>query len=120
MKRARERRLGDRVLMSRAAKLVEDGGRVSEIKILDLSPTGARIMAPQSLDIPHYFTLRIPRDGSESRVERVWRNGIEVGLRFVNDASAEAPSRPEAAAVPPPAAGARLSLAALRGMIKAR
>jgi hypothetical protein len=104
------RRLGDRVATGTTAQLIDDAGCVTDIRIKDISPSGARIETSYGASVPKVFTLRASRDRKEHRAEVVWRQGIEVGVRFVTEEIL-------ATQLPPPVAIAttrRLSMSELR------
>ena len=51
--------------------------------VRDISDTGARVRVDGSVSAPDTFELIIQIDGLEASCEVVWRNGSEVGVRFL-------------------------------------
>jgi hypothetical protein len=51
--------------------------------VRDLSDTGARIRVESSLSVPDTFELIIEMDGLEANCQVVWRNGKEVGVKYL-------------------------------------
>lgn len=51
--------------------------------VRDISATGARVRVDGSVSAPDTFDLIIQIDGLEASCEVVWRNGNEVGVRFL-------------------------------------
>ena len=51
--------------------------------VRDISDTGARVRVDGSVSAPDTFELIIQIDGLEASCEVVWRNGNEVGVRFL-------------------------------------
>lgn len=51
--------------------------------VRDVSATGARLRVDSSLTIPDTFELIIEVDGLEANCQVVWRNGNELGARFL-------------------------------------
>ena len=51
--------------------------------VRDISDTGARVRVDGSVSAPETFELIIQIDGLEASCEVVWRNGNEVGVRFL-------------------------------------
>ncbi len=111
MKDPTGRRLGDRTPTRMAAKIIDDAGCVTNVSLRDISPSGARIETGYGAVIPRRFVLRLARDGRDCRVELVWRNGVEAGVRFIREDAPVAAPPPRPVAVAP---AARVSLADLR------
>jgi hypothetical protein len=61
--------------------------------VRDISTTGARVQVEGSICAPDTFDLLIPLDGLEASCEVVWRNGQEVGVRFITAPRMVAPKR---------------------------
>ena len=53
--------------------------------IRNLSDGGARLKVQGLFRPPHEFDLLVPADDWEAGCEVVWRNGNELGVRFVTD-----------------------------------
>jgi len=104
------RRLGERIHARAPGKIVDDANCLTDVTVLDLSSSGARIEIPYAASLPRAFRLRVARDGSERLAEPVWRSGTEAGVRFLCDNDLAAPTP---APLPPPVAP-RISLADLR------
>ena len=86
---ALERRLGKRRPTLSRARIVDQAGYVTEVWVRDVSSTGVRLETPPYANIPRRFTLlRADRDQREVEAEIVWRNGVDVGARFVTEKSA--------------------------------
>lgn len=61
--------------------------------VRDISTTGARIRVDGSVSAPDTFELLIALDGLEASCEVVWRNGNELGARFLSAPRVVAPKR---------------------------
>ena len=75
------RRLGERVAGRTRARIVDENGCITDVYVLDLSTSGARIETPLDASIAKQFTLRIA--GRETGAEIVWRRGRDLGARFI-------------------------------------
>jgi hypothetical protein len=51
--------------------------------VRDISDTGARLKIDGSVSAPDTFDLIVDMDGLEASCEVVWRNGKELGVRFL-------------------------------------
>ena len=51
--------------------------------VRDISDTGARLRIDGSVSAPDTFELIVDMDGLEASCEVVWRNGKELGVRFL-------------------------------------
>ena len=103
MKRDVQRRLSERIGVAAAARIVGDGSRVVDCKVLDLSANGARLEIPWKSRLPNQFTLSVPKHGIERQAEVVWGSGDEVGVHFLFDETdAIEPSVPSLPVVPQP------------------
>ena len=78
------RRLGERVVKDSNGRVINAGGYVTEVKVRDISATGARIEVAIADVIPQRFYFYASRHAPEQAAELVWRKGREIGLRFVN------------------------------------
>jgi hypothetical protein len=106
------RRLGKRVAGRTRARIVDLNGCVTDVYVLDLSTSGARIETPLDASIARCFTLKIA--GRETEAEIVWRRGRELGARFVVADEAAGKARPLVAP-----AIKKVSLDQLRGLARA-
>lgn len=61
--------------------------------VRDLSVAGARLQVDCPDSIPNTFDLLIELDGFESECEIVWREGKQVGVRFLAEPRISAPKR---------------------------
>lgn len=61
-------------------------GQVSPIPcvLLDISKSGARLHAHEPAELPERFQLQIESDSTTHTCEVVWRNGNEIGVKFVD------------------------------------
>jgi hypothetical protein len=71
--------------------------------VRDLSATGARLRADNSIAIPDTFELIVELDGLEARCEVVWRRDGEVGVKFASAPRMVAPKRAQVVGAPVPA-----------------
>ena len=53
--------------------------------IRDLSPSGAKLVAIDAVELPDRFDLQISGRDRWYRAEVVWRRNAEVGVKFVAD-----------------------------------
>lgn len=90
------RRLGVRTPMQARARVYDTVGRSVEVSIRDISPHGARLLAPAETAIPREFLIRFGE--YEARGEIVWRKGENLGIRFVRPGEDEGRVRPQAPA----------------------
>ena len=79
-----ERRLGDRKSVKLGACLVDTNGAVTDVTILDLSRTGARLATPWGCKLLAALTLRSEGTILDQQVELIWRKDREAGVRFVS------------------------------------
>jgi hypothetical protein len=80
-----------RMMVQPVAILRPDGELVCECTLRDVSDTGARLkLAKQvssAIDIPQEFILSLSKRGNIFRqCETVWRQGDELGVRFISRA----------------------------------
>jgi hypothetical protein len=109
----RELRKTKRTPRRQAAWVVLDGGTQMPCVLWDISEAGARIAAPRASGLPKVFGLFLTKDGTSRRFCHVaWRRGGQLGVQFIDEASANIdlePSpawmrrRPVVAAAPAPA-----------------
>ena len=76
-----EKRIQERTATSMPAHLFSDRVNV-DCEILDLSASGARLRVRPGLFLPKHFTLRAPELGGDKAVEVMWRNKVQLGVRF--------------------------------------
>jgi PilZ domain len=51
--------------------------------VRDVSPSGARIVMPEGVDLPEQFVMRLPQFKRPRTCVRRWQSGQEVGVEFV-------------------------------------
>ncbi len=78
------RRLGERAVKDSNGRVIDAGGYVTEVKVRDISATGARIEVAIADVIPRRFYFYASRHAPEQPAELVWRKGRQIGVRFVN------------------------------------
>ena len=87
-----ERRRSPRRLLGRVATLLAtDSAKERFCLVKDISEGGVRLTA-NGYEIPEKFVLHFPggRPQQDGTYQVVWRNGQEVGAKYLNDASAAA------------------------------
>jgi hypothetical protein len=109
MKNDTGRRLGDRTPKNMRADMIDAAGCITEVQILDISATGARIELAWGDAVPQRFGLRFGKDHQEHRAELIWRESRYAGVRFIPDDEAQAGQAAKPAAVNKP-----ISLSELR------
>ena len=72
------RRLGERCKTSQRAEMFDAKNCITEVRVLDISTTGARIEVAPGESISRQFEIRISRNGEKRAAEVVWRNGREA------------------------------------------
>ncbi len=82
----KERRLGDRKKTDLTAQIVGEKGAIADIRLLDISPTGARLAIAAELDLQKNIKLLLGRCKIEKYAELVWRNATQAGIRFISEA----------------------------------
>ncbi|MSP26314.1 MAG: PilZ domain-containing protein [Myxococcales bacterium] len=78
-----DRRQGIRLEVKTSARLLRHG-HLRPCRLLDLSPTGARL-GSEHMDLPVVHPLELPvAGGGTLRVSArvVWRHGVECGVKF--------------------------------------
>lgn len=55
------------------------------IDIRDLSPGGARIVAPEGVELPETFVMNLPGKRRTRNCILRWQSGNEIGVEFAND-----------------------------------
>ena len=53
-----------------------------DCEIRDVSPGGARIVAPEGVDLPDEFVMRFPQFKRPRTCLRRWQSGREFGVEF--------------------------------------
>lgn len=77
-------RRGSRLLLE--GKIVSrDGTSVIDVKIRDMSATGAILRIPPSVNLPENFSLLVVSDGKRYPVEKRWRKGERLVVQFVDE-----------------------------------
>jgi hypothetical protein len=69
-----------------------DGSWQRDCSIGDLSDTGARLTIRGSvddIDTQEFFLMLSPTGNAFRRCERIWLNGDEIGVRFLEEAPAD-------------------------------
>ena len=72
---------GARVLLD--GKIVSADGSGVDVKIRDISATGAILRVPLNVKLPESFNLLIVSDGTLRPAEKRWRKGERVVVKFV-------------------------------------
>jgi PilZ domain len=62
---------------------VQDGA-TSECQVMDISKTGAKIVAVMSLSLPERFQLAFSKGGETRSCEVIWRHGRVLGVKFAH------------------------------------
>lgn len=107
------RRLGVRTPTSMRARLFDDSGASTSALMRDLSTRGARLVVGPDARVPRRFVIRFGE--YEAHAEIVWRNGGEVGIRFVLAEDEIGRVRP-----PRPIVAPKTPLADLRNAVRPR
>ena len=90
----RGRRLGERKLTRTRAKITDAADFATDVWLRDISSTGARLEPPRFAELPRRFTLRNAVPGRDVEVELVWRDGVDIGVRFVTAQDEEPRAKP--------------------------
>ena len=78
------KRRGSRLLLE--GKIVSrDGTTVIDVKIRDVSPTGAILRMPPYVYLPENFSILVVSDGKRYPVEKHWRKGERLMVQFVGE-----------------------------------
>lgn len=81
---ADEARIAPRRRTLKAGKIAYNDRHVTiGCTVRDVSATGARLRVEGSVSAPDTFELLIDLDGLEANCQVVWRNGPDVGVRFL-------------------------------------
>lgn len=77
-------RRGSRLLLE--GKIVSrDGTTVIDVKIRDMSATGAILRIPPNVNLPENFSLLVDSDGKRYPAEKRWRKGERLVVQFVGE-----------------------------------
>jgi hypothetical protein len=81
-----ERRVAKRRTLHWDAVIADTAGAVvSKCDLDNVSATGAKLVLPKPLKVPDRFVLVLSKGGNVQRHCHVeWRNGNELGVRFVH------------------------------------
>ncbi len=78
------RRRGSRVLLE--GRIVSLGGTtLADVKIRDMSATGAILRIPLNVTLPENFRLLVVADGKFHTAEKRWRKGERLVIKFVRE-----------------------------------
>ncbi len=102
------RRHEDRKKTQITATVYCQNGAVDDIKLIDISATGARLDVPTEMALTKHFRLLLGRSKIEKHAELVWRTSTEAGVRFLSDEEIASLQKPAKAAL------AKVRLADLR------
>ncbi len=69
----------------KATIFIEEGEPLSEIVIVDLSPTGARATTKSDDPLPDMFQINIPSRDETRYVKLRWQKDKQVGLEFIRN-----------------------------------
>ena len=77
-------RRGSRVLLE--GRIVSrDGTTVIDVKIREISATGAILRIPPNVNFPENFYLQVVADGKRYPAEKRWRKGERLVVKFVGE-----------------------------------
>jgi transcriptional regulator of acetoin/glycerol metabolism len=77
-------RRGSRVLLE--GRIVSlDGTTVIDVKIREISATGAILRIPPNVNFPENFYLQVVADGMRYPAEKRWRKGERLVVKFVRE-----------------------------------
>jgi hypothetical protein len=86
------KRRGSRVLLE--GRIVSrDGTTAIDVKIRDISPTGALLRLPSNVNLPENFSLLVVSDGMLYPAKKRWRKGERLELQFVGEPRFTAPRK---------------------------
>ena len=74
-----------RYLVSKQANIVVGSKSCAEVRIMDLSATGARLIASQKVDLPATCDLWVGAEQLRYPIEVVWQRGVEIGVIFIGE-----------------------------------
>ena len=79
-----DRRTAERIAVSAPASLIFENDAVVNCTTIDLSRAGVKLLYPKGNPLPGDFRVSVPAARIRNRRARmVWRNGDELGIRFV-------------------------------------
>lgn len=78
-----KRLVGRRRCLKIAQILTDEDSSPVDCLVVELSVSGARLKLDRRTDLPTAFELLLVREGIKVLAEVVWRDGAEVGVRFV-------------------------------------
>jgi hypothetical protein len=78
-----ERRKAPRQRKFLGARMELNHALTFDCNVRDLSSCGARVSIVEGGSVPEIFDLKISRLDHSIRVQRVWLNGTQAGLHFV-------------------------------------
>ncbi len=77
-------RRGSRLLLD--GKIVSlDEATVIDVKIREISATGAILRIPPNVNVPENFHLQVVADGKRYPAEKRWRKGERLVVKFVGE-----------------------------------
>ena len=62
-----------------------DGTTVTDVKIREISATGAILRIPPNVNLPENFSLHVVSDGKRYPAEKRWRKGERLVVQFVGE-----------------------------------
>lgn len=71
------------------ATVINRNGLRTEVVVVDLSPSGAKLELPFAAQIDREHRLFFERQIPEKHCELVWRDGYNAGVRFLRDGEEE-------------------------------
>ena len=74
-----------RYLVSKQANIIVGSKSYAEVQIMDLSATGARLLASQIVDLPAKCDLLVGAEQLSYPIQIVWQRGVEIGVTFVGE-----------------------------------
>ena len=85
-------RRGSRLLLE--GKIVSlDGTTVIDVKIREISATGAILRIPPNVNFPENFYLQVVADGKRYPAEKRWRKGERLVVKFVREPRPTSPRK---------------------------
>jgi transcriptional regulator of acetoin/glycerol metabolism len=85
-------RRGSRVLQN--GRIVSrDGTTVIDVKIREISATGAILRIPPNVNFPENFYLQVVADGMRYPAEKRWRKGERLVVKFVREPRSTGPRK---------------------------
>jgi hypothetical protein len=91
---------GNKQSSRRGSRLLQDGKIVSlegttvtDVKIREISATGAILRIPPNVSFPENFYLQVVADGMRYRAEKRWRKGERLVVKFIGEPRSTAPRK---------------------------